>query len=324
MRVILLGGPGAGKGTQANYIKERYNIPQISTGDMLRAHVKAGTELGIAAKKIMDEGGLVSDDIIIGLVKERITEADCANGFLFDGFPRTLAQAEAMQEAGVDLDAVIEIAVPDDEIVRRMSGRRVHLASGFQQQLTDLNKIERNARRVPGGNGIVYLDGQDPHRSLRHRNFVTGQDAIVHAETLTYHLTADVHPERPLIVYSAPIDNDYHLWTLDLDDPRVRHRLTDGTRYALTPAFSADGDHVWFVEADENRQFHLKRIQTYGGPVETVQIETWDYGVATGTVRLSVVDADGERLGFGPERDEEDAYDDGASMVGRNFVPERF
>ncbi len=130
MRVILLGGPGAGKGTQANYIKERYQIPQISTGDMLRAHVKAGSELGKAAKKIMDEGGLVSDEIIMGMVKERIKEPDCQNGFLFDGFPRTIPQAEALREAGVGIDAVVEIDVPDAEIIKRMSGRRVHLASG--------------------------------------------------------------------------------------------------------------------------------------------------------------------------------------------------
>ncbi len=130
MRVILLGGPGAGKGTQANYIKEKFQIPQISTGDMLRAHVKAGSELGKAAKKIMDEGGLVSDDIIMGMVKERITEDDCKNGFLFDGFPRTIPQAEALQAAGVPIDAVVEIDVPDEEIIKRMSGRRVHLASG--------------------------------------------------------------------------------------------------------------------------------------------------------------------------------------------------
>jgi adenylate kinase len=128
--LILLGGPGAGKGTQANYIKEKYQIPQISTGDMLRAAVKAGTALGLAAKKIMDEGGLVSDDIIIGLVKDRIQDPDCANGFLFDGFPRTLPQAEAMKQAGVKIDYVVEIAVDDEEIVNRMSGRRVHLASG--------------------------------------------------------------------------------------------------------------------------------------------------------------------------------------------------
>jgi adenylate kinase len=130
MRVILLGGPGAGKGTQANYIKERYGIPQISTGDMLRAHVKQGTELGKAAKKIMDEGGLVSDDIIMGMVKERITDDDCQNGYLFDGFPRTIPQAEALKEAGIPVDAVVEIDVPDEEIIKRMSGRRVHVASG--------------------------------------------------------------------------------------------------------------------------------------------------------------------------------------------------
>jgi adenylate kinase len=130
MRVILLGGPGAGKGTQANFIKEKFNIPQISTGDMLRAHVKAGSELGKAAKKIMDEGGLVSDDIIMGMVKERIKEDDCKNGYLFDGFPRTIPQAEALKDAGIEIDAVVEIDVPDEEIVKRMSGRRVHPASG--------------------------------------------------------------------------------------------------------------------------------------------------------------------------------------------------
>jgi adenylate kinase len=130
MRLILLGAPGAGKGTQANFIKEKFNIPQISTGDMLRAAVKAGTALGIEAKKIMDAGGLVRDDIIIGLVKERIAQADCANGFLFDGFPRTIPQAEAMKQAGVEIDFVVEIDVPDASIIDRMSGRRVHLASG--------------------------------------------------------------------------------------------------------------------------------------------------------------------------------------------------
>ncbi|MGO9445671.1 MAG: adenylate kinase [Thiobacillaceae bacterium] len=130
MRLILLGGPGAGKGTQANYIKEKFAIPQISTGDMLRAHVKAGTELGMKAKAIMDSGGLVSDDIIIGMVKERLTQDDCKNGYLFDGFPRTIPQAEAMKEAGVPIDYVVEIDVADEEIVKRMSGRRVHVASG--------------------------------------------------------------------------------------------------------------------------------------------------------------------------------------------------
>jgi adenylate kinase len=130
MRLILLGAPGAGKGTQAKFICEKFSIPQISTGDMLRAAVKAGTPLGLAAKKVMDSGALVSDDIIIGLVKERLKEPDCKNGYLFDGFPRTIPQAEAMKDAGVHLDYVLEIAVPDEAIIDRMSGRRVHLASG--------------------------------------------------------------------------------------------------------------------------------------------------------------------------------------------------
>jgi adenylate kinase len=130
MRLILLGAPGAGKGTQANFIKEKYNIPQISTGDMLRAAIKAGTELGLAAKKVMDAGQLVSDDIIIGLVKERLKDADCANGYLFDGFPRTVAQADAMKDSGVTIDYVLEIDVPDEMIVERMTGRRTHQPSG--------------------------------------------------------------------------------------------------------------------------------------------------------------------------------------------------
>lgn len=130
MRVILLGGPGAGKGTQAGFITSKFGIPQISTGDMLRAAVKAGSPLGLAAKKVMDAGQLVPDDLIINLVKDRIREPDCTQGFLFDGFPRTIPQAEAMRDAGVAIDCVVEIDVPDDEIIRRMSGRRVHLASG--------------------------------------------------------------------------------------------------------------------------------------------------------------------------------------------------
>jgi adenylate kinase len=130
MRLILLGPPGAGKGTQAAFIKEKFGIPQISTGDMLRAAVKAGTPLGVAAKKVMDSGGLVSDDIIIGLVKDRLGQPDCAGGYLFDGFPRTIPQADAMKDAQVALDYVLEIDVPDGDIVDRMSGRRVHVASG--------------------------------------------------------------------------------------------------------------------------------------------------------------------------------------------------
>ncbi len=130
MRLILLGAPGAGKGTQANFICQKYGIPQISTGDMLRAAVKAGTPLGLQAKAVMESGGLVSDDLIINLVKERIAQPDCANGFLFDGFPRTIPQAEAMKAAGVPIDFVLEIDVPDEDIIGRMSGRRAHVASG--------------------------------------------------------------------------------------------------------------------------------------------------------------------------------------------------
>jgi adenylate kinase len=144
MRIILLGAPGAGKGTQAQFIMQRYGIPQISTGDMLRAAVKAGTPLGLAAKKVMDAGQLVSDDIIIGLVKERIAQPDCARGFLFDGFPRTIPQAEAMVAAGVHIDAVVEIDVDDEEVVRRIVGRRVHPGSGR------VYHVEYNPPKVAG------------------------------------------------------------------------------------------------------------------------------------------------------------------------------
>ncbi|HZD20687.1 MAG TPA: adenylate kinase [Burkholderiales bacterium] len=136
MRLMLLGPPGAGKGTQANFIREKYGIPQISTGDMLRAAVKAGTPLGLAAKKVMDAGQLVSDDIIIGLVQDRLQQPDCARGYLFDGFPRTIPQADALKRAGVPIDHVLEIEVPDDEIIARMSGRRVHPASGRTYHVT--------------------------------------------------------------------------------------------------------------------------------------------------------------------------------------------
>ena len=161
MRIILLGGPGAGKGTQAGFIKEKFGIPQISTGDMLRAHVKAGTELGLAAKKIMDEGGLVSDDIIIGMVKARITDEDCGNGFLFDGFPRTLAQADAMRDAAIYVDAVVEIDVPDDEIIKRMSGRRVHLASGRTYHVLYNPPREEGKDDVTGEDLIQRDDDQE-------------------------------------------------------------------------------------------------------------------------------------------------------------------
>ena len=152
MKLILLGPPGAGKGTQANFIKEKFGIPQISTGDMLRAAAKAGTPLGLAAKKVIDAGNLVSDDIIIGLVKERIREPDCAKGFLFDGFPRTIPQAQAMKDSGIRLDYVVEIQVPDQSIIERMSGRRVHLASGRTYH------VVFNPPKVPGKDDVTGDD----------------------------------------------------------------------------------------------------------------------------------------------------------------------
>ncbi|MBL1140714.1 MAG: adenylate kinase [Proteobacteria bacterium] len=167
MKIILLGPPGAGKGTQANLIKEKYSIPQISTGDMLRAAVSAGTELGLEAKKVMDAGGLVSDDLILGLVKERISEDDCVNGYLFDGFPRTIVQAESMAAANIDVDYVIEIKVEDEPIIKRMSGRRAHLASGRTYH------IEFNPPKVEGkddvtGEDLVQRD-DDQEETVRKR-----------------------------------------------------------------------------------------------------------------------------------------------------------
>ena len=167
MRLILLGPPGAGKGTQAQSICERYGIPQISTGDMLRAAVAAGSELGLKAKAAMDAGGLVADDVIIGLVRERIAEPDCANGFLFDGFPRTVAQAEAMESAGVAIDGVVEIVVPDDDIVKRLSGRRSHPGSGR------VYHVVYNPPRVEGvddvtGEPLIQRD-DDKEETIRNR-----------------------------------------------------------------------------------------------------------------------------------------------------------
>ena len=167
MRLILLGGPGAGKGTQANYIKERYQIPQISTGDMLRAAVKAGTELGKKAKAVMDAGGLVPDDVIIGLVKERIKEPDCQKGFLFDGFPRTIPQADAMKAAGVAIDAVVDIDVPDVEIIKRMSGRRVHLSSGRTYHLV-FNPPKVEGKDDVTGEPLIQRD-DDKEETVRKR-----------------------------------------------------------------------------------------------------------------------------------------------------------
>ncbi|WP_028883669.1 adenylate kinase [Taylorella asinigenitalis] len=167
MRLILLGPPGAGKGTQANFIKNKYNIPQISTGDMLRAAVKAGSELGLKVKSIMESGGLVSDDIIINLVKERLTEDDCKKGYLFDGFPRTIPQAEALKEAGVDLDYIIEIDVPQDEIIDRMSGRRVHPASGRSYHIK-FNPPKVSGKDDETGEDLIQRD-DDKEETVRKR-----------------------------------------------------------------------------------------------------------------------------------------------------------
>ncbi|MFJ7883780.1 adenylate kinase [Pseudomonas sp. NPDC096917] len=167
MRVILLGAPGAGKGTQAKFITEKFGIPQISTGDMLRAAVKAGTELGLIAKSVMDSGGLVSDDLIINLVKERIAQPDCVNGFLFDGFPRTIPQAQALVKNGVELDHVLEIAVEDEEIVQRIAGRRVHEASGRVYH-TVYNPPKVEGKDDVTGEDLVQRK-DDTEETVRHR-----------------------------------------------------------------------------------------------------------------------------------------------------------
>ena len=167
MRLILLGAPGAGKGTQATFICKRFGIPQISTGDMLRAAVKAGTPLGVEAKKVMDSGGLVGDDIIIGLVKERLTQPDCAGGFLFDGFPRTIPQADAMKTAGVKLDVVLEIDVPDEAIIERMSGRRSHTASGRTYHVK-FNPPKVDGRDDLTGEPLIQRD-DDKEETVRKR-----------------------------------------------------------------------------------------------------------------------------------------------------------
>ncbi len=175
MRLILLGGPGAGKGTQAKFITEKYGIPQISTGDMLRQAVKEGTQLGLEAKKYMDAGELVPDDVIIGLVKERIQQPDCQKGFLFDGFPRTIPQAEAMKDAGVQIDYVVEIAVPDEEIIKRMSGRRVHLPSGRTYHIV-FNPPKEEGKDDVTGEPLVQRE-DDKEETVRKRL------EIYHAQT---------------------------------------------------------------------------------------------------------------------------------------------
>ncbi len=190
MKIILLGAPGAGKGTQAQFLIDTFSIPQISTGDMLRAAVKAGSELGLKVKSVMDSGGLVTDEIIIALVKERIAQEDCAKGFLFDGFPRTIPQAEALLEAGVEIDHVLEIYVPDEEIVRRLSGRRVHPASGRVYHL------DYNPPKTPG------LDNE------------TGEDLIQRDDDTepTVRKRLDVYHQQtfPLVDFYKKLQNEGH------------------------------------------------------------------------------------------------------------------
>jgi len=202
MRLILLGPPGAGKGTQAAHICQRFGIPQISTGDMLRTAVKAGTPLGLAAKKVMDSGSLVSDEIIIGLVRERIAQPDCANGFLFDGFPRTIVQADALKKAGIKLDYVLEIDVPDSAIIERMSGRRVHVASGRTYH------VRFNPPEVPGVDDV------------------TGEPLIQRVddeeETVRKRLAVYAAQTRPLVEY-------YSRWAASGDPDAPAYRRISGT-----------------------------------------------------------------------------------------------
>ena len=201
MRLILLGGPGAGKGTQANLIKDRYQIPQISTGDMLRAALKEGTELGLKAKEYMDAGKLVPDDVIIGLVKERIKEPDCKKGFLFDGFPRTIPQADAMKEAGVAIEAVVDIDVPDAEIIKRMSGRRVHLASGRTYHVV-FNPPKVEGKDNETGEPLIQRD-DDKEETVRKRL------DVYHAQT------------EPLVDY-------YKNWEKSADSAAPKYMRIDG------------------------------------------------------------------------------------------------
>jgi adenylate kinase len=201
MRLILLGPPGAGKGTQAAFIKEKFGIPQISTGDMLRAAVKAGTPLGLAAKKVMDSGGLVSDDIIIGLVKDRLAQPDCAGGYLFDGFPRTIPQADAMKDAQVAIDYVLEIDVPDADIVERMSGRRVHAASGRTYHVR-FNPPKVEGRDDATGEELIQRD-DDREETVRKRL------EVYHSQT------------RPLVDY-------YSKWAATGDARAPRYRKISG------------------------------------------------------------------------------------------------
>ena len=213
MRIILLGPPGAGKGTQAQTLTKAFSIPQISTGDMLRAAIKAGTPLGLQAKAVMDAGKLVSDDIILGLVKERIAADDCAKGFLFDGFPRTIPQAEALVEAGIAIDAVVELKVPDEKIVKRMSGRRVHLASGRTYH------IVYNPPKVEG------------------KDDVTGEDLVIRAddqeETVRSRLEVYHQQTEPLVAFYKDLAGKGQTYYLELDGDRPVETIAEEMVAAL-------------------------------------------------------------------------------------------
>lgn len=203
MRLILLGAPGAGKGTQAQYITEKYSIPQISTGDMLRAAVKAETELGLKAKAVMDAGELVSDEIIIGLVAERIKQADCENGFLFDGFPRTIPQAEALVEAGVKIDHVVEVAVDDSEIITRLGGRRVHPGSGRIYH-TEYNPPASEGLDDETGEALIQRD-DDKEETVRNRL------SVYHEQTsplvdFYQHMSGDSAPQYHKVIGVGSMD----------------------------------------------------------------------------------------------------------------------
>lgn len=201
MKIILLGPPGAGKGTQAGFISEKFNIPQISTGDMLRAAVKAGTPLGLEARKIMDAGELVSDELILNLVRERITRDDCRNGYLFDGFPRTIAQADGMKENNIDIDYVVELVVPDEDIIKRMSGRRVHLESGRTYHI-EFNPPREEGKDDITGEPLVQRD-DDSEETVRNRL------NVYHDQT------------RPLVDY-------YQQWSREDEGNAPRYLRVDG------------------------------------------------------------------------------------------------
>jgi adenylate kinase len=214
MRMILLGAPGAGKGTQAKFLTEACGIPQISTGDMLRAAVKAGTEVGLKAKSVMDAGSLVTDDIIIALVKDRITQPDCKDGFLFDGFPRTIPQAEAMRDAGVPIDVVLEIDVPDDEIVRRLSGRRVHLDSGRVYHV-EFNPPAEEGKDDVTGEALVQRD-DDKEATVRKRL------SIYHEQT------------KPLVDFYSDMEKDTgDVKYIRIDGTRAINQIVDDIKQSL-------------------------------------------------------------------------------------------